>query len=105
MKASLILAAVLAAPALAFMPAAPLQSQPQRSQTVARAQGNVQMLGMFNKKPAAGGKAAKTFTITVQQKFYKDAEVGRSVRGKAVKQQWFRGVCVYTGRGVCWVGG
>ena len=79
MKASLILAAVLAAPALAFMPAAPLQQpqQPQRATTVARAQGNVQMLNLFNaKKGAAGGKGAKTFTITVQQKFYKEAEVG-----------------------------
>jgi len=31
------------------------------------------MLGMFGKKSAGGKK--KTFTVTVQQKFYKDAEL------------------------------
>ncbi len=44
------------------------------SQPQTRRAGDVTMLGMFNKKASAGTKK-KTFTVTVQQKFYKDAEL------------------------------
>lgn len=54
-----------------FLPASPMPQQ----QTVARAKGGVQMLNLFNAKKGASAGSKKTFTITVQQKFYKDAEL------------------------------
>jgi|EP00624_Nannochloropsis_granulata_P000126 ferredoxin len=50
-------------------PLAGVTSVPQQTR-----RGKMMMLGMFGKKSAAGSKK-KTFTVTVQQKFYKDAEL------------------------------
>jgi ferredoxin len=62
-----LLLALLGASLAFFLPAA----APQQ-----RTKGGMTMLNLFNAKKSAGaGGKQKTFTITVQQKFYKDAEL------------------------------
>lgn len=63
---------VLLSMVASFLVPAPLAGVSSVQQQTRR--GEMTMLGMFGKKTAAGSKK-KTFTITVQQKFYKDAEL------------------------------
>ncbi|GAB5030983.1 ferredoxin [Nannochloropsis oceanica] len=60
---------VLLSMVASFLVPAPLPAMTSVPQQTRR--GKMMMLGMFGKKSAGG----KTFTVTVQQKFYKDAEL------------------------------
>lgn len=71
LRVVLVLAFLVGASLAFFLPAASSSSA-----TALRAKGGVSMLNLFNaRKGAATGGKKKTFTITVQQKFYKDAEL------------------------------